>query len=145
MRKAKAYLYALPAHFRFAETFQADLRAAGLGREELFAGDATRKAITFHDLRATGITWMAVRGDDPLKIKARAGRRDFSTTEGDIPAAEQLAGADFGAVFAALPAGLMRYPGSVPTGGGRPGEAMVRAKNGCLLKRRPLKNRPLSP
>ncbi len=25
----------------------------------------------FYDLRATGITWCAVRGDDPLKIKQR--------------------------------------------------------------------------
>jgi hypothetical protein len=29
--------------------------------------DPTRKAMTFHDTRATGITWWAVRGDDPLR------------------------------------------------------------------------------
>ncbi|MBK7398397.1 MAG: site-specific integrase [Myxococcales bacterium] len=32
-----------------------------------------------HDLRATGITWMAVRGDDPLKIRQRAGHQHIAT------------------------------------------------------------------
>lgn len=42
------------------------LRVAGVKREELFVqGDRTRKATTFYDLRATGITWMALRGDNP--------------------------------------------------------------------------------
>ena len=50
--------------------------------------DPTRKAMTFHDLRATAITWCAVRGDDPLKIKQRAGHASFSTTEGYIREAE---------------------------------------------------------
>jgi integrase len=60
----------------------------------------TRKAVTFHDLRATGVTWAAVRGDDPLKIKQRAGHRSFSTTEGYIRDAKNL-GDSFGQVFAA--------------------------------------------
>jgi integrase len=51
------------------------LRRAGVGREELYANDETRKNITFHDLRATGITWLAIGGLDPLKIKASAGHR----------------------------------------------------------------------
>jgi integrase len=59
------------------------LALAEIQRPELFAiNDPTRKAVTFHDLRATGVTWAAVRGDDPLKIKQRAGHRSFSTTEG---------------------------------------------------------------
>src|SRR5262249_31950037 len=53
------------------------LRWAGITRAELFVDDATRKNITFHDLRATGITWMAIRGDEPLKIMQRAGHEDF--------------------------------------------------------------------
>ena len=40
------------------------LRQAGIERADLHSRDETRKAMTFHDLRATGITWMAVRGDD---------------------------------------------------------------------------------
>jgi integrase len=42
------------------------------------------RPIRFHDLRASGITWMAVRGDDPQKIQARAGHTDFNTTQGYI-------------------------------------------------------------
>jgi hypothetical protein len=60
------------------------------------------RAITFHDLRATGITWMAARGDEHLRIKQRAGHATFSTTEGYIREAENL-GASFGTFFPALP------------------------------------------
>jgi integrase len=64
-------------------------------RADLFADNDRQKHITFHDLRATGITWMAVRGDDPLRIKQRAGHSSFSTTEMYIREAENLA-AGFG-------------------------------------------------
>jgi hypothetical protein len=53
------------------------LERAGVMRADLFASDATRKAITFHDLRATRPTWMAVRGDDALKIMQRGGHANF--------------------------------------------------------------------
>ena len=53
-------------------------------------------------MRATGITWMAVRGDDPLRIKQRAGHRSFSTTEGYIREAENLR-EGFGIPFPPLP------------------------------------------
>jgi hypothetical protein len=49
------------------------LKRAGVDRDELHNGTPTRKPLTWHDLRATGLTWMAVRGDDPLKVKQRAG------------------------------------------------------------------------
>lgn len=39
-----------------ARSLRAALRRAGVRRPELFANDQTRKWITFHDLRATGIT-----------------------------------------------------------------------------------------
>ena len=71
-------------------------------RTELFTSDAQRKHITFHDLRATGITWAAVRGDDPLRIKQRAGHAGFATTEIYIREAENLR-EGFGKVFPALP------------------------------------------
>ena len=78
------------------------LKSAGIKRGELFVTDGTRKAVTFHDLRATGITWCAVRGDDALKIKQRAGHASFSTTEGYIREAENLR-EGFGEVFPPLP------------------------------------------
>ena len=82
------------------------LQLAGVTRAELFTSDATRRAITFHDLRATGITWAAVRGDDPLRIKQRAGHRSFSTSEGYIREAENLR-EGFGVPFPPLPAALV--------------------------------------
>jgi integrase len=85
------------------------LAVAGVERPELFTNDRTRKWITFHDLRATGITWMAVRGDDPLKIKQRAGHAHLSTTERYIRVAEELR-PGFGAVFPDLPKSLRVRP-----------------------------------
>jgi hypothetical protein len=78
------------------------LRRAGIDRPELFADDATRQALRFHDLRATGITWMAVRGDPGEQIKRRAGHTDYATTERYIREAEVLRDG-FGEVFPALP------------------------------------------
>ena len=81
------------------------LERAGVKRRELFVTDATRKAMAFHDLPATGITWCAVRGDDPLRIEQRAGHASFDTTQGCIREAENLR-AGFGGVFPPLPACL---------------------------------------
>ncbi|HXN30512.1 MAG TPA: tyrosine-type recombinase/integrase [Polyangiaceae bacterium] len=78
------------------------LRRAGVTRADLFASDATRKAITFHDLRASGIAWCAARGDEPLKIQQRAGHEDFDTTAIYVREAENLA-AGFGDVFPPCP------------------------------------------
>lgn len=82
------------------------LEAAGVTRPELFSDDATRKHMTWHDLRATGITWMAIRGDDPIRIQRRAGHKSFTTTEEYIREAENVR-EGFGRVFPPLPAGLL--------------------------------------
>jgi integrase len=94
------------------------LKRAGVGRADLFVTDETRRAIMFHDLRATGITWCAVRGDDPLKIMQRAGHSDFETTKIYLREAENLA-RGFGEVFPPLPEALLQpsepmgpHPGS---------------------------------
>jgi hypothetical protein len=47
------------------------------------------------------LTWLAIRGDDPLKIKQRAGHAAFSTTEGYVRQAEAVR-PDFGEVFPPL-------------------------------------------
>ena len=99
----------LPAAARRAVALRRHLRKAGIKRAELFSGDLTRKQITLHDLRATGISWMAIRGDDPLKIMQRAGHSDFKTTQGYIRLAENLSHG-FGDVFPALPTQLVRDP-----------------------------------
>src|SRR5579859_6421853 len=89
-----------------SRTLRQYLAVAGVDRSELFTNDKTRKWMTFHDLRATGITWMAVQGVDPLKIKQRAGHANLSTTEKYIRVAEELR-PGFGAVFPELPKSLL--------------------------------------
>ena len=78
---------------------------AGVRRHELHHRTPTTRPLRFHDLRATGCTWMAVRGDDPLKIQHRAGHTDFETTQRYIRMAEaQREG--FGTPFPELPESL---------------------------------------
>jgi hypothetical protein len=82
------------------------MQRAGIDRADLFANDATRKHMTWHDLRATGLTWCAVRGDEPFKIKQRAGHANLATTEGYVREASSVADA-FGEVFPPLPSTLL--------------------------------------
>lgn len=79
-----------------------DLASAGVTRAALFTNDKRQKWITFHDLRATGITWAAVRGDEHLRIMQRAGHADASTSMLYIREAENLR-KDFGEPFPPLP------------------------------------------
>jgi integrase len=82
------------------------LRRAEVKRAELHRASDTHKNITFHDLRASGLTWMAIRGDDPLKIQQRAGHVDFNTTQGYIRTAESVR-EGFGLPFPRLPETLL--------------------------------------
>jgi integrase len=92
----------LPSERDMARGLRRWLKRAGVTRRELHEGTPTTRPIRFHDLRATGCTWMAVRGDDPLKIQQRAGHEDFETTQEYIRLAEVMRGG-FGDVFPALP------------------------------------------
>ena len=83
-------LLTMPPLCDLAPRLRQYLEWAGVTRAELFANDATRKQITFHDLRATGITWMAIRGDEPMKMMHRAGHEDLATTMGYVREAEAL-------------------------------------------------------
>ncbi len=97
----------LPDDQHLARWLRETLQWVGVASAELKASP-TRKAITWHDLRATGITWRAIRGDDHLKIKGAAGHRNFSTTEGYIRAVEAVDRATFGEVFPVLPEALLK-------------------------------------
>ena len=61
--------------------------------------------IRFHDLRATGITYMAIRGDSDQDVRERAGHADFETTLLYIRRGHlALSSAAIGRPYAALPA-----------------------------------------
>ena len=88
------------------------LKVAGVVRSGLHDSTATQRRIVFHDLRGTGCTWQAVRGDDALKIQQRAGHTDFKTTQLYIATAE-AAREGFGDPFPALPSLEIRSPESL--------------------------------
>ena len=71
-------------------------------REALHARDATRAPLTFHDLRATGITWRCVRGDEVARIQQCAGHEALDTTMAYVREAQTFAHG-FGRVFPKLP------------------------------------------
>ncbi len=107
-----APLVHMPPRESGAVMLRQHLRAAGIDRAELYADDETRTPLTFHDLRATGITWCAVRGDDPIKLQRRAGHTTLDTTQRYIREAENVR-VSFGDVFPPLPRELV--PGEGPT------------------------------
>jgi integrase len=80
----------IPAERDLSKMLRAGLTKAGVTREAIFVTDATRKNLTAHDLRATGITWCAVRGDDAVKIMRRAGHEEMETTMQYVREAENL-------------------------------------------------------
>jgi integrase len=96
----------MPLSEELAFSLRRYLPRAGITRAELFADDETRAPLTFHDLRATGMTWRAVRGDDPLKIQRAVGHRSLGTTQRYIREAEVI-GRDIGQPFPPLPAALL--------------------------------------
>jgi len=105
-KKGEGVVIDLPSERAMARNLRRWLWKANVRRPELHVGTPTRKPLTWHDLRATGATWMAVRGDDPLKIKQRCGHRTFSTTELYVREAEAVR-EGFGDPFPALPAALL--------------------------------------
>lgn len=118
-----------------AGELRAALRVAGVTRAELFAASRTRKHLTFHDLRATGTTWAAIRGDEPLRIMHRAGHKDLRTTMAYVREAENV-GRAFGVVFPPLPPVLLGEGGSSQDssqgGGGRARSAGKQGRNVVL-------------
>ena len=81
------------------------LAKAGITRAELHDTTRTTKKLSWHDLRATGLTWMAVRGDEPLKIMQRAGHTSFQTTQIYVRTAEAIR-EGFGIPFPEMPGAL---------------------------------------
>lgn len=110
----KGRVTSFPSETNYARAFRTLLGRAGVDRAELHEPTPTRKAITFYDLRATGVTWRIIRGDDPMKVMSAAGHRDFHTTQGYIREAEALR-EGFGDVFPPLPARLLAESSQIPS------------------------------
>lgn len=107
----------MPLRKKGAAMLREALAKARCTRAELFASDKTRRPVNFHDLRATGITWRAIRGDAGEAIMEQAGHTDFKTTRGYIRTARALR-ASFGEPFPPIPVCLLEgyVTGSVTEG-----------------------------
>jgi integrase len=103
---------AMPPREEWAERLRKYLGWASVTRADLFADDATRRQLSFHDLRHTGITWRAVRGDEPLKVMRAAGHDDLRTTQRYINEAQTFEGPSFGEPFPTVPLELLSIFGS---------------------------------
>lgn len=99
--EGRARLVRMPPVRELSDQLRRYLGWAGVTRAELFADDETRAPLTFHDLRATGITWRAVRGDDALKIQRAVGHTSLATTQRYIREAEVI-GREIGVTFPPL-------------------------------------------
>ena len=111
---------AMPPREEWAERLRKYLGWAGVTRADLFADDATRRQISFHDLRHTGITWRAVRGDEPLKVMRAAGHDDLRTTQRYINEAQTFEGSSFGEPFPPVPLSLLSPFGNSGSNTGSP-------------------------
>jgi integrase len=67
-----------------AELLRKDLWTVGVRAARLHTADAARTMMTFHCLRDTGLTHMAVRGDSPAVVQWRAGHTDYKMTQGYV-------------------------------------------------------------
>lgn len=90
------------APWGLARELRRDLHTAQLTRRALFESTPTTKRLTFHDLRATAVTWWALEGHPLHVVMRRAGHRTPATAMGYIREAEAL-GRAIGTPFPPLP------------------------------------------
>ena len=101
--KGKGLVCDLPSLRDMARGLRRYLDRAGVTRRALHTGTSASKPCRWHDLRATGLTWMAVRGDSATSIRDVAGHTQTSMTDRYMRQAGVLRGGRFGEVFPALP------------------------------------------
>jgi len=101
------YVCDLPSLRDMARGLRRWLRNAGVEREALHYGTTVSKPLRWHDLRATGLTWLAVEGQSPSAIRDIAGHTQTAMTDRYVRSAAMLRGGRFGLPFPTLPAALL--------------------------------------
>jgi integrase len=101
------YVCTLPSLRDMARGLRRWLDRAGVKREQLHFGSTVSKKLRWHDLRATGLTWLAVEGRNATEIRDVAGHTQTSMTDRYMRSAGVLRGGRFGAPFPPLPAALL--------------------------------------
>ena len=90
-----------------AATLRAHLKRAGVTRRALHEAADTSKHMTFHDLRASGISWLAMLpGWTQFDVRDYAGHSEVSTTDLYVSRGRKAAGV-VAAPFGELPASLL--------------------------------------
>lgn len=101
-----------------AKKLRDDLVRAGVTRQALLEeNDPNSMALRMHDLRATGITYMAIRGDSDHDVRERAGHSDMQTTLMYLRRGKR-ASAQIGTPFSPLPDSLSSTESSTSGSGG---------------------------
>jgi integrase len=99
--RADALVFDTVGHL--AENLRRDLWTAHVRRDSLHVRRPGSQPIRFHDLRATGLSYLGLLGRSDDEIRQRAGHADFKTTLLYIERARHVAGADFGVPFEGIP------------------------------------------
>ena len=102
-READALLVDMPPKQKLADELRVHLARAGVDREELHASDDLRRPLSFHDLRHTFATWLALSGASELQIQTRLGHASAEMTQRYIAEAEAFGHGDIGEPFGPLP------------------------------------------
>jgi Phage integrase family len=107
----------LPSLRDMARGLRRWLKRADVDRPQLHVTTSVSKQIRWHDLRASGLTWLAVEGRSPTEIRDIAGHTQTSMTDRYMRAAGVLRGGRFGEPFPPLPPSLFRRAGEVVSSG----------------------------
>lgn len=102
-------LFRMPPDEDRAEMLRRHLLLAGVTRPELFADDAMRAPVRFHNLRISGLVMQAKRGDHPLELQRQSGHTNSKTLDHYIQWARKLPSA-YGMPFPTLPSALWDAP-----------------------------------
>jgi len=103
----KGHVCKLHSHHDMARGIRTWLWNAGVRRDQLHVGSSVNKQLRWHDLRATGATWLAVEGRSATEIRDVLGHTQTSMTDRYMRSASVLRGGAFGRPFPPLPTSLV--------------------------------------
>lgn len=121
-----------PLHY-LAARLRKYLQWASVARKELYRTTRTSKQITWHDLRATAATWLAIRGEAPQSVMAKCGHENMETTLGYVRLAAVLSEQP-SSVFPAIPEAILvsqsasQDPKATGSKGGKLAQLLKKAK-----------------